>query len=65
MPLAAYAFFEGQGDARELRIDAAWGDLEGSAGLIRVHAKGRAESEIEADQLGQLAAERLRQAGAP
>ena len=65
MPLAAYAFFEGQGDARELRIDAAWGDLEGSAGLIRVHAKGRAESEMEADQLGRLVAERLRQAGAP
>ncbi len=64
MPLAAYAQFHNVDGQRELRVDAAWGDPEGPAHLIRVHCMGAAPTRDAATQLGQAAAERLRQAGA-
>ncbi|MCY1518932.1 Porphobilinogen deaminase [compost metagenome] len=61
MPLAAHARRQADGT---LRIDAAWGDPEGDAPLVRVHAQAEAGDFAGADALGQHAAGLLRDAGA-
>ncbi|MGO4606338.1 hydroxymethylbilane synthase [Variovorax sp. 2RAF20] len=61
MPLAAHARWQADG---ALRIDAAWGDPEGNAPLVKVHALAPAAGFAEADALGQRAAALLRAAGA-
>ncbi|TSD56143.1 hydroxymethylbilane synthase [Variovorax sp. KBS0712] len=61
MPLAAHARRQPDGT---LRIDAAWGDPEGDAPLVRVHALAEAGDFAGADALGQHAAGLLRDAGA-
>ena len=61
MPLAAHARRQADGT---LRIDAAWGDPEGDAPLVRVHAQAEAGDFATADALGQHAAGLLRDAGA-
>jgi hydroxymethylbilane synthase len=61
MPLAAHARWQADG---ALRIDAAWGDAEGDAPLLRVQCQGAAIDLGAASQLGQQAADALRQAGA-
>ncbi|MET3914859.1 hydroxymethylbilane synthase [Variovorax sp. OAS795] len=61
MPLAAHARWQAGG---ALRIDAAWGDPDGSAPLVRVHAEAQAADHAEAGALGELAAALLRAAGA-
>ncbi|BEP53330.1 hydroxymethylbilane synthase [Variovorax sp. V118] len=61
MPLAAHARRQADGT---LRIDAAWGDPEGDAPLVRVHAQAEAGDFAGADALGQRAAGLLRDAGA-
>ncbi|MNP99542.1 Porphobilinogen deaminase [compost metagenome] len=61
MPLAAHARRQPDGT---LRIDAAWGDPEGDAPLVRVHAQAEAGDFAGADALGQRAAGLLRDAGA-
>ena len=61
MPLAAHARWQGDG---ALRIDAAWGDPEGNAPLVRVHAEAQAADFAQAGVLGEDAAALLRAAGA-
>jgi hydroxymethylbilane synthase len=61
MPLAAHARWQADG---ALRIDAAWGDPEGTAPLVRVHALAEAGDFAQADALGERAAALLRDAGA-
>ena len=61
MPLAAHARWQADG---ALRIDAAWGDPEGKAPLVKVHALAQAGDFTQADALGQHAAALLREAGA-
>ncbi|RYY72406.1 MAG: hydroxymethylbilane synthase [Comamonadaceae bacterium] len=62
MPLAAHARWQPDGS---LRIDAAWGDAEGSsAPLLRVQRQSAIGDADAADQLGRQAADALRQAGA-
>jgi hydroxymethylbilane synthase len=61
MPLAAHARWQPDG---ALRIDAAWGDPEGNAPLVKVQAQAPAGSFEAADALGQRAAAMLRDAGA-
>jgi hydroxymethylbilane synthase len=61
MPLAAHARWQPGGG---LRIDAAWGDPEGGAALVRVQADAAASEFAQADALGQQAAALLRAAGA-
>jgi hydroxymethylbilane synthase len=61
MPLAAHARW-GAGD--ELRIDAAWGDPEGAAQLVRVNAQAAVADAVQAAALGDHAARLLREAGA-
>ncbi|KQX96029.1 porphobilinogen deaminase [Variovorax sp. Root473] len=61
MPLAAHARRQADGT---LRIDAAWGDPEGDAPLVRVQAQAEAADFATADALGQHAAGLLRDAGA-
>ena len=61
MPLAAHARWQADG---ALRIDAAWGDPEGSAPLVRVHTKAQAADFAQAGVLGEEAAALLRAAGA-
>jgi len=61
MPLAAHARWQADG---ALRIDAAWGDPEGSAPLVRVHAEAKAADFAQAGVLGEEAAALLRAAGA-
>ncbi|PLC02452.1 hydroxymethylbilane synthase [Variovorax sp. RO1] len=61
MPLAAHARRQADGT---LRIDAAWGDPEGDAPLVRVQAQAEAGDFAGADALGQHAAGLLRDAGA-
>ncbi len=61
MPLAAHARWQPDG---ALRIDAAWGDAEGDAALLRVHCQGAATDVDAAGRLGQQAADALRDAGA-
>ena len=61
MPLAAHARWQADG---ALRIDAAWGDPEGNAPLVRVHAEAEAADFAQAGVLGEQAAALLRAAGA-
>ncbi|MGJ7562768.1 hydroxymethylbilane synthase [Variovorax sp. GB1R11] len=61
MPLAAHARWQADG---VLRIDAAWGDPEGVAPLVKVHALAPAGDFAQADALGERAAVLLRDAGA-
>lgn len=61
MPLAAHARWQPTG---ALRIDAAWGDPEGAAPLVRVHAVAEAADSAQAGALGDTAARMLRAAGA-
>ncbi|OUM03078.1 hydroxymethylbilane synthase [Variovorax sp. JS1663] len=61
MPLAAHARWQ-PGDS--LRIDAAWGDPEGAAALVRVHALAEVADPAQAAALGEHAARLLRAAGA-
>ncbi|MGJ7607312.1 hydroxymethylbilane synthase [Variovorax sp. LT1R20] len=61
MPLAAHARWQADG---ALRIDAAWGDPEGNAPLVRVHAQAEVGDFARADALGEHAAALLRDAGA-
>ncbi|MDL9998376.1 hydroxymethylbilane synthase [Variovorax sp. J22P240] len=61
MPLAAHARWQPDGG---LRIDAAWGDPEGTQPLVRVHALAKASDFAEAGALGNDAARMLRAAGA-
>lgn len=58
MPLAAFATLSG----RQLRLDAAWGDPEGSLALVQAHAAGEVDSLDSAAALGtQVAASLARQ----
>ena len=61
MPLAAHAQWQPDG---ALRIDAAWGDPEGVAPLVQVHAVGPASDIAQSEALGQAVARQLREAGA-
>ena len=61
MPLAAHARWQA-GD--NLRIDAAWGEPEGSVQLVRAHAQARVADAAQAAALGDHAARLLREAGA-
>ena len=61
MPLAAHARWQA-GDS--LRIDAAWGDPDGAAQLVRVHAQAAVADATQAAALGDKAARQLREAGA-
>jgi hydroxymethylbilane synthase len=61
MPLAAHARWQPDG---RLRIDAAWGDAEGAAPLVKIHALAEAADFAQADALGMRAAKLLRDAGA-
>jgi len=61
MPLAAHARWQG-GNA--LSIDAAWGDADGAAPLVRVQARATVASIDEANALGTQAAQALCAAGA-
>lgn len=61
MPLAAHARWQG---GAGLRIDAAWGDPEGRAPLVRVHSVADVADLAQAAELGEGAARILRAAGA-
>ncbi|SEA33785.1 hydroxymethylbilane synthase [Variovorax sp. YR216] len=61
MPLAAHARWQPGG---ELRIDAAWGDPEGAAPLVRVHVEANVPDFAQAGALGDSAADLLRAGGA-
>lgn len=61
MPLAAYADWGREG---ALRLDAAWGDPEGQAPLVRVGHQSPVTTLDEAEALGQQVAQALRAAGA-
>ena len=61
MPLAAHARWQ---EPDLLRIDAAWGDPEGAAQLVRVHAQAEVTDPEQAAALGEGAARLLREAGA-
>ena len=60
MPLAAHATVQGE----TLRIDAAWGDPEGSAALVQTRLSGVVGSLEQAAALGTQLAAQLRAAGA-
>lgn len=66
MPLAAFTTWLGDPaqSGAGLRLDAAWGDPDGRAGLVRVQAESVVTSLGDAEALGQRAATLLRQAGA-
>lgn len=57
MPLAAYA----QMQASIMVLDAAWGDIEGRAPLVKVSRRGPVQSLEDANQLGESLAHELRQ----
>ncbi len=61
MPLAAHARRQPGG---ALRIDAAWGDAEQAAPLLRTHCESEVGDAEAANRLGQQAADALRRAGA-
>jgi hydroxymethylbilane synthase len=61
MPLAAHARWQADG---ALRIEAAWGDVEGLTPLLRAQREGQVSSDAQAELLGRQAADALRQAGA-
>lgn len=61
MPLAAHARWQADGS---LRIEAAWGDVDGVGALVRVEAQSAVGDAAQAEALGDEAAARLRAAGA-
>ncbi|MCU4117574.1 hydroxymethylbilane synthase [Variovorax sp. N23] len=61
MPLAAHARWQADGS---LRIEAAWGDVDGVGALLRVEAQSAVGDAAQAEALGDEAAARLRAAGA-
>jgi hydroxymethylbilane synthase len=65
MPLAAFTTWTGSVADGGLRLDAAWGDPEGQQALIRVQAEAAVQTLDQAEALGEEAARRLREAGAP
>ena len=60
MPLAAH----GQWSGDQLRLQAAWGDMEGQLPLVRAEGEACVRTLDEADALGLAVAARLRAAGA-
>ncbi|MFY3385267.1 hydroxymethylbilane synthase [Paracidovorax sp. MALMAid1276] len=60
MPLAAH----GTMAASVLQLDAAWGDTEGQAPLVRAQASGPVGTLAQAEALGEAVAQRLRAGGA-
>ena len=60
MPLAAHGTLTGD----TLQLDAAWGDTEGQAPLVRASASARVTTLAEADALGLAIAQQLRDGGA-
>ncbi|RZJ12898.1 MAG: hydroxymethylbilane synthase [Acidovorax sp.] len=60
MPLAAHGTLSGG----VLQLDAAWGDLEAHAPLVRAQTSGPATTLAQAEALGTAVAERLRAGGA-
>ncbi len=60
MPLAAFATWDGP----VLRLDAAWGDAEGSGALLTAHTSAAITDTASAEELGQQAAATLQAAGA-
>ena len=64
MPLAAFATWQGEPFAAPLRLDAAWGDPEGSRALVRVQVEAEVANLAEAEALGERAAALLRAGGA-
>ncbi|RZJ57812.1 MAG: hydroxymethylbilane synthase [Acidovorax sp.] len=60
MPLAAHGTMSGG----VLHIDAAWGDTDGQAPLVRAQAHGPVATLVQAEALGTAVAERLRAGGA-
>lgn len=63
MPLAAYAQWDAL-DPQSLRLDAAWGDPEGRALIVRVGQQAAVVDLVQAEALGQRVAQALRAAGA-
>jgi len=61
MPLAAHARWQPD---QSLRVDAAWGDADGTAPLVRARAQGAVTDFDAARALGTQAAQALREAGA-
>ncbi|WP_247596866.1 hydroxymethylbilane synthase [Hydrogenophaga sp. PAMC20947] len=64
MPLAAYSDWDAV-SPEQLRLDAAWGDPEGHAPLVRVGAQGEVTSLEQAEALGMRVTQALQAAGAP
>ncbi|WP_231943285.1 hydroxymethylbilane synthase [Hydrogenophaga crassostreae] len=64
MPLAAYSDWD-MAEAGQLRLDAAWGDPEGRAPLVRVGAQAAVASLEQAEALGLRVTQALQAAGAP
>lgn len=60
MPLAAHAVWLGE----RLQIDAAWGDPDGAATLVKASTAGRPHTHAEAEALGTQVAAQLRAGGA-
>lgn len=60
MPLAAHAVWHGN----QLQIDAAWGDPDGAATLVKASTAGTPASHAEAEALGTQVAAQLRAGGA-
>jgi hydroxymethylbilane synthase len=63
MPLAAYARWD-TAAPQTLRLDAAWGDPEGRAPVVRVLEQAQVETLLQAEALGQRVAQALRAGGA-
>lgn len=63
MPLAAYARWDAEAP-QTLRLDAAWGDPEGRAVVVRVQEQARVETLDQAEALGHRVAQALRAGGA-
>ena len=61
MPLAAHARWQADG---RLRIEAAWGDAEGSGALLQAETTGPVDDPAQAEALGVAVAAQLRAAGA-
>jgi hydroxymethylbilane synthase len=61
MPLAAHARWQPDG---RLRIEAAWGDAEGSGALLQAETTGPVDDPAQAEALGVSVAAQLRAAGA-
>ena len=61
MPLAAHGLLDDDGT---LQLDAAWGDPEGQAPLVRAQAQAPVSTLAQAEALGNAVAERLRAGGA-